>query len=72
MFLEEAVASMQSAVESRDGYSRSAFRHWNADNHPADDCSTRNEVLLDEAVEPRGWRHSGTGSGLAGHGAHRN
>ncbi|GAA3493845.1 HNH endonuclease family protein [Streptomyces prasinosporus] len=50
--LAEAVASLQPAVESRDGYSRSAFRHWNTGDDPADGCNTRNEVLLDEAVEP--------------------
>ncbi|WPP32260.1 HNH endonuclease family protein [Streptomyces sp. CL7] len=50
--LEEAVASLPPAVESRDGYSRSAFRHWNTGDDPADGCNTRAEVLLDEAVEP--------------------
>ncbi|MGA5711181.1 HNH endonuclease family protein [Streptomyces cellulosae] len=50
--LGEAVGSLQPAVESRDGYSRSAFRHWNRGDDPADGCNTRYEVLLDEAVEP--------------------
>lgn len=31
--LAEAVASLQPAVESRDGYSRSAFRHWTSRPH---------------------------------------
>jgi hypothetical protein len=39
-------------IESRDGYVRGAFRHWNAGTDPSDGCHTRNEVLLAEAVEP--------------------
>ncbi|MEU4359281.1 HNH endonuclease family protein [Streptomyces virginiae] len=39
------------AAESRDGYTRTAFRHWNAGRLPDDGCKTRAEVLLEEAVE---------------------
>ncbi|MFJ8697601.1 HNH endonuclease family protein [Streptomyces roseolilacinus] len=48
--LEQAIASLPVAVESRDGYSRTAFKHWNSGANAADGCSTRNEVLLAEAV----------------------
>lgn len=50
--LSDAVARLQLATEFRDGYTRDAFKHWNAGLDPADGCSTRAEVLLDEAVEP--------------------
>ncbi|MCX4618002.1 HNH endonuclease family protein [Streptomyces viridodiastaticus] len=50
--LAEAVASLPSAVESRDGYDRSAFRHWTRGDDLTDGCNTRNEVLLAEAIEP--------------------
>ncbi|MEV7797402.1 HNH endonuclease family protein [Streptomyces sp. NPDC087512] len=50
--LSEAVSRLPVATESRDGYTRDAFRHWNSGDDPADGCSTRSEVLLDEAVEP--------------------
>ncbi|MFJ1961826.1 HNH endonuclease family protein [Streptomyces massasporeus] len=49
--LAEAVASLPRATESRDGYTREAFKHWNAGDDPADRCSTRNEVLIAEATE---------------------
>jgi hypothetical protein len=49
--LAEAVASLPLATESRDGYTREAFKHWNSGDDPADGCSTRNEVLINEAVE---------------------
>ncbi|MDN3249761.1 HNH endonuclease family protein [Streptomyces sp. ZSW22] len=48
----EAVTRLPVDAESRDGYDRDAFRHWNRGDDPADGCSTRNEVLLAEAVEP--------------------
>jgi hypothetical protein len=51
--LPEAVSRLPVAIESRDGYTREAFRHWNSGDDPTDGCSTRHEVLLDEAVEPR-------------------
>ncbi|WP_318218796.1 HNH endonuclease family protein [Streptomyces sp. SCL15-6] len=50
--LSEAIAAVPVADESRQGYTRDAFRHWNTGDDPTDGCSTRNEVLLDEAVEP--------------------
>ncbi|GAB2768988.1 HNH endonuclease family protein [Streptomyces bullii] len=50
--LSEAVAHLPLGTESRDGYSRESFRHWNAGDAPADGCHTRSEVLIHEAVEP--------------------
>ncbi|GLZ28190.1 hypothetical protein Lesp02_03800 [Lentzea sp. NBRC 105346] len=48
--LREAVAALVVADEVRDGYERTKFRHWiDADR---DGCSTRAEVLIDEAVMP--------------------
>jgi hypothetical protein len=45
--LHDAVQVLPAAEESRAGYQRSSFRHWvDADR---DGCSTRNEVLLEEA-----------------------
>ena len=45
--LHDAVKVLPAAEESRAGYQRTSFRHWvDADK---DGCSTRNEVLLDEA-----------------------
>jgi hypothetical protein len=45
--LHDAVKVLPTAEENRTGYQRSSFRHWvDADK---DGCSTRNEVLLDEA-----------------------
>ncbi|MER6847028.1 HNH endonuclease family protein [Streptomyces flaveolus] len=50
--LSEAVSRLTVTTESRDGYTRDAFRHWNTGDDPTDGCNTRNEVLIDEAVEP--------------------
>ncbi|MEV5273414.1 HNH endonuclease family protein [Streptomyces werraensis] len=50
--LAEAVIRLPVDTESRDGYSRDAFRHWNTGDDPSDGCNTRAEVLLAEAVEP--------------------
>lgn len=47
--LSEAVASLPLAAESRDGYQRTSFKHWNAGKLD-DGCNTRMEVLLAEAV----------------------
>ena len=48
--LRSAVAALPVAPEDRTGYTRDAFRHWtDADR---DGCTTRNEVLLEEAVDP--------------------
>jgi hypothetical protein len=50
--LSEAVDRMPLGTESRDGYSRDKFRHWNAGDNPADGCNTRAEVLIHEAKRP--------------------
>jgi hypothetical protein len=50
--LARAVASLPLAAESRAGYERTAFKHWNAGANPSDGCNTRMEVLLAEAIEP--------------------
>ncbi|MFG3323912.1 HNH endonuclease family protein [Streptomyces sp. NPDC048171] len=50
--LTEAVAALPIAAESREGYDRDAFRHWNSGADPMDGCNTRAEVLIAEAVEP--------------------
>ncbi|MFF5977127.1 HNH endonuclease family protein [Streptomyces sp. NPDC012769] len=49
--LADAVQQIPVADESRDGYSREKFRHWNTGLDPADGCNTRAEVLLTEAIE---------------------
>ncbi|MEV4790144.1 HNH endonuclease family protein [Streptomyces tuirus] len=49
--LSEAVAQLPLGTESRDGYTRESFRHWNAGTNPSDGCHTRAEVLIHEAVE---------------------
>jgi len=49
--LAEAVDRLPVEAESRDGYDRDAFRHWNSGDDPDDGCNTRGEVLLAEAVE---------------------
>ncbi|WP_029394069.1 HNH endonuclease family protein [Streptomyces sp. TOR3209] len=47
--VSQALANLSISEEDRTGYERDAFKHWiDADK---DGCSTRNEVLLDEAVE---------------------
>ncbi|NEV92473.1 HNH endonuclease [Streptomyces tendae] len=50
--IAQAVTRLTIGAESRDGYDRDAFRHWNRGDDPSDGCSTRNEVLITEAVEP--------------------
>lgn len=48
--LSAAIADLPGATESRTGYSRDLFNHWvDADG---DGCSTRNEVLIEEADDP--------------------
>ncbi|MFE1348775.1 HNH endonuclease family protein [Streptomyces sp. NPDC058757] len=49
--LSYAVDQIPVADESRTGYTRDKFRHWNSGLDPADGCNTRNEVLLAEAAE---------------------
>ncbi|MEU1863657.1 HNH endonuclease family protein [Streptomyces gardneri] len=48
--LPDAVEQIPVADESRTGYERTKFKHWNAGLDPADGCNTRAEVLLDEAL----------------------
>ncbi|MFI1826755.1 HNH endonuclease family protein [Streptomyces sp. NPDC020412] len=48
--LAVAVNRLPVATESRTGYTRDAFKHWNAGLKP-DGCNTRNEVLISEAVQ---------------------
>ncbi|GAB2607038.1 HNH endonuclease family protein [Streptomyces capparidis] len=48
--LRAAIDELPVAEENRAGYQRSSFRHWvDADR---DGCTTRAEVLLEEAVDP--------------------
>ncbi|MGW5852198.1 hypothetical protein ACWFQ8_30340 [Streptomyces sp. NPDC055254] len=49
--LIEGIDRIPAATESRDGYVRTAFKHWNAGDLPEDGCNTRAEVLLEEAVD---------------------
>ncbi|MCZ7430157.1 hypothetical protein [Streptomyces sp. WMMC1477] len=46
--LREAVAALPVAAEQREGYDRGLFRHWIDED--GDSCSTRAEVLLEQAV----------------------
>jgi hypothetical protein len=50
--LADAVSRLPQSSESRDGYSRDSFRHWNTGADPDDGCNTRAEVLIAEAVDP--------------------
>ncbi|MET9483656.1 HNH endonuclease family protein [Streptomyces sp. NPDC006638] len=49
--LSAGIEALTLADESRTGYDRAKFRHWNAGAIPDDGCNTRAEVLLAEAVE---------------------
>ncbi|MFJ8670275.1 HNH endonuclease family protein [Streptomyces sp. NPDC093600] len=49
--LTYAIDQIPVADESRAGYTRDKFKHWNIGLDPADSCNTRNEVLLAEATE---------------------
>ncbi|MGW0121883.1 HNH endonuclease family protein [Streptomyces sp. NPDC003327] len=49
--IADAVGQIAVAEESRTGYTRDKFRHWNTGLDPADGCNTRAEVLLAEATE---------------------
>jgi hypothetical protein len=51
LLLSDAVTSLPVADESRAGYTRDKFKHWNA-GLLADGCNTRAELLISEAVEP--------------------
>ncbi|MBK3629690.1 HNH endonuclease [Streptomyces sp. MBT49] len=47
--LFQALEWVGEAPESRDGYSREKFKHWNRGLNPTDGCDTRREVILAEA-----------------------
>ncbi|MFG2463720.1 HNH endonuclease family protein [Streptomyces sp. NPDC048523] len=49
--LSYAIGQVPVAEESRAGYTRGKFKHWNSGLDPADGCNTRAEVLLAEASE---------------------
>ncbi|MFD9575713.1 HNH endonuclease family protein [Streptomyces sp. NPDC059982] len=49
--LFDGIDRIPAAAESRDGYVRTAFKHWNAGAIPDDGCNTRAETLLQEAVD---------------------
>ncbi|MFF7892425.1 hypothetical protein ACFZDI_11000 [Streptomyces sp. NPDC007907] len=42
--LAEAVGSLPLATESRHGYTREAFKHWNSGDDPADGYTTRTRI----------------------------
>ncbi|MCP9211481.1 HNH endonuclease family protein [Streptomyces sp. NEAU-Y11] len=48
--LRDAISALPVADEDRTGYQRSMFRHWVDED--TNGCSTRQEVLLAEAIEP--------------------
>ncbi|MFG2775052.1 hypothetical protein [Streptomyces sp. NPDC048350] len=52
--LPDAIELIQIADESRAGFQRDSFRHWNTGLDKTDGCNTRSEVLLDEATEAPG------------------
>ncbi|MEU5896525.1 HNH endonuclease family protein [Streptomyces venezuelae] len=49
--LADAVHRIPAAAENRAGYTRTAFKHWNAGAVADDGCDTRGEVLIAEASE---------------------
>jgi hypothetical protein len=51
VLLPDALSALRVADESRAGYTRTAFKHWNVGADSTDGCNTRQEVLLAEAVE---------------------
>ena len=46
--LHDAIEALPQAVESREGYERTKFKHWIDEDK--DSCNTRAEVLLAEAI----------------------
>ncbi|MER5494274.1 HNH endonuclease family protein [Streptomyces sp. NPDC002490] len=48
--LAVAVGLLPVSSESREGYSRTKFKHWNAGLDARDGCNTRAEVLISEAM----------------------
>ncbi|MFK4600492.1 hypothetical protein RKD30_007244 [Streptomyces pristinaespiralis] len=53
VLLPDALSALPVADESRTGYTRTAFKHWNAGADSTDGCNTRQEVLIAEAIEAR-------------------
>ncbi|MFJ5142865.1 HNH endonuclease [Streptomyces sp. NPDC088707] len=51
VMLPDALAELTEASEDPDGFTASAFPHWNAGLDATDGCDTRSEVLLAEAVD---------------------
>jgi hypothetical protein len=51
VLLPDALSALRVADESRTGYTRTAFKHWNAGADSTDGCNTRQEVLIAEAIE---------------------
>lgn len=49
--LAPAVDRLLAGTDSREGYQRTSFKHWNAGTNPTDGCNTRAEVLISEAVD---------------------
>ncbi|MBT2529932.1 HNH endonuclease [Streptomyces sp. ISL-99] len=48
--LSQGIERLAFAAESRDGYQRNSFKHWNAGKLD-DGCNARAEVLIAEAIE---------------------
>ena len=44
--LATAVDRLPQATESREGYQRTSFKHWNAGINPTDGCNTRVICML--------------------------
>ncbi|MFI6285537.1 DUF1524 domain-containing protein [Streptomyces sp. NPDC051018] len=61
--LEDAISVMLTGDEDRTGYTSTSFPHWNKGKDPDDGCSTREEVLIAEAVEAA---TAGAGCALSG------
>ncbi|WP_405797849.1 HNH endonuclease [Streptomyces sp. NBC_01506] len=49
--LEDALSTLPTADEDRTGFEAGAFEHWNEGQDADDGCTTREEVLIAEAVE---------------------
>ncbi|MCX4561764.1 HNH endonuclease family protein [Streptomyces phaeochromogenes] len=51
VLLATAIDRLPLGTESREGYQRTSFKHWNPGINPTNGCNTRAEVLIWEAVE---------------------